>query len=77
MGGISLGFCRFWAHFPQNMKSGGFEKLHFGQISSNLVAHFPQNSIPSGFSCWHFGHFIFCPHLNVMEKTDKKERNKI
>jgi hypothetical protein len=32
------------------MKSGGFEKLHFVQISSNLDAHLPQNIMPSGFS---------------------------
>jgi hypothetical protein len=40
------------------MKSGGFEKLHFGQINSNLDAHLPQNIMPSGFSNLHFGHFI-------------------
>jgi hypothetical protein len=50
---------KLWAHFPQNMKSGGLKKLHFGQISSILDAHFPQNCIPSGFSNWQDGHFIF------------------
>ena len=47
-----------WPHFPQNAKSDGFEKLHFGQILSNLAPHLPQNTNPSGFSNWHFEHFI-------------------
>jgi hypothetical protein len=40
------------------MKSGGFEKLHFGQTFSNLAPHLPQNFISSGLSVLHFVHFI-------------------
>jgi hypothetical protein len=46
MAGGFLGDSKALPHFPQNVKSGGFEKLHLGQISSNLDPHFPQNCIP-------------------------------
>jgi hypothetical protein len=46
---------------PQKAKSGGLEKLHFGQMLSSLAAHLPQKIIPSGLSNWHFGHFICGP----------------
>src|SRR5215472_3712195 len=41
-------------HCPQNLKPGGFSKLHFGQTSTRAVVHCPQNLIPAGFSNPHF-----------------------
>jgi hypothetical protein len=66
LGGGSDGVDKLNAHFPQKMKSGGFEKLHFGQISSNFDAHLPQNIIPSGFSNWHLGHFTYNTPINSL-----------
>jgi len=57
------------------MKSGGFEKLHFGQINSNFDAHLPQNIMPSGFSNWHFGHFILSPpETFLIENVARKNK---
>jgi hypothetical protein len=61
------------AHFPQKVKSGGFEKLHFGQINSNFDAQLPQNIMPSGFSNWHFGHCILVPSINLRNSLNYKE----
>ena len=61
LGGASLGFLKSKPHSPQNLKFGGFEKLHSGQIFSNLAPHSPQNFMPSGLTNWHFGHSILMP----------------
>jgi hypothetical protein len=43
-----------FVHCPQNLKSRGFSKPHFGQTSARAVVHCTQNLIPAGFSNPHF-----------------------
>jgi hypothetical protein len=61
MGGLEVSSRSAWGpddsavvHCPQNLKPGGFSKLHFGQTSARAVVHWPQNLIPAGFSNPHF-----------------------
>ena len=59
-------------HCPQNLKPGGFAKLHLGQISASGLLHCPQNFIPSGFSNPHLLQRMIPLDISVLRRSTRR-----
>ena len=47
-----------WPQAPQNLRPGGTEAPHAGQLCSKLAPHSSQKRTPSRFSNWHWAQRI-------------------